>query len=98
MLDLRRTTAGLGSFGDGSSSKDTGLCEINLVLEGSLGGFLSFSGGRGMCVGPEIVNLGPLPGPTRPRCGLGKAPAGPRLICTDFQPGRPSLRPFREVF
>ncbi len=28
-------------------------------------------------VGPEIVDLGPLPGPTRPRGGLGKAPAGP---------------------
>ena len=49
-------------------------------------------------VGPEIVDFCPLPGPTRPRGGFGKAPAGrPRSICTDFQPGRPILKPFRET-
>jgi hypothetical protein len=38
-------------------------------------------------VGPEIVDVGPLPGPTRPPVGgLGKAPAGAPSICTDFQP------------
>ncbi len=30
-------------------------------------------------IGPEIVDFGPLPGPTRPRGGLGKAPAGAPL-------------------
>ncbi len=30
-------------------------------------------------VGPEIGDFGPLPGPTRPRRGLGKAPAGAPL-------------------
>ena len=32
--------------------------------------FLGYIGGRG----PEIVDLGPLPGPTRPRGGPGKGP------------------------
>jgi hypothetical protein len=30
-------------------------------------------------VGPELVDFGPLPGPTRPRGGLGRAPAGAPL-------------------
>ena len=30
-------------------------------------------------VGPKIIDFGPRPGPTRPRCGLGKAPAGAPL-------------------
>ena len=40
-------------------------------------GFSFFFSGRG--VGPDIVDLGPLPGPTRPRGGLKKAPAGAPL-------------------
>jgi hypothetical protein len=40
-------------------------------------GFLFFSGRVG--VGPETVDFGLLPGPTRPRGGLGKAPAGAPL-------------------
>ncbi len=35
----------------------------------------------------------PVSGPTRPPGGLGQG----RSICTDGQPGRPILKPFREV-
>jgi hypothetical protein len=38
--------------------------------------FLFFEGGG---VGPEIVDFGPHPGPTRSRGGLGKDPAGAPL-------------------
>ncbi len=34
--------------------------------------------------------------PAQPARG-GRPRQGPRWICTDFQPGRPILRPFREV-
>ncbi len=38
-----------------------------------------FSFSRGWGVGPEIVDFGPLPGPTQPRGALGKAPFGAPL-------------------
>jgi hypothetical protein len=44
-----------------------------------------------------MTDFGPLPGPT-PGGGPWERPwPGPRSICIDFQPGRPILRPFREV-
>ena len=59
--------------------------------------------GRNRCgtVCPGIVDFGSRPGPTRPRVGLGMAPAstwpGPCSICTHVQPGRPILKQSREV-
>ncbi len=41
-------------------------------------------GGGGGGGGPEIVDLWPLPGPTPPRVGLGKAPAGALLDLHEF--------------
>ncbi len=41
-------------------------------------GFLGFFG-EGGGIGPEIVDFGPLPGPTRSQGGLGNAPAGAPL-------------------
>ncbi len=56
-------------------------------------GFLLFG-----AVGPESLDLGRFPAKPGPGGGLGKARPGPRSIRTDLQPGRPFLRPFREVF
>ncbi len=48
-------------------------------------------------VGQEIIDLEPIPGPARPRGGLGKAPAGAPHDLYSFQPGRQILKPFRDV-
>ena len=60
--------------------------------------FNSFCFVGGVGVGSDIVDFGPLPGPTRP-LGVWERPRpGRRLICTDFQPGRPILRSLRWGF
>ncbi len=44
-------------------------------------------GGRGRGLGPEIVDFGPLPGPTRPRGRPGKGPGrGPARFAPIFSP------------
>ncbi len=57
--------------------------------------FRFFAGGGG---GSEIVDFGPLPGPTRPPGAWERPRTGPRSIRIDVQLGRPIPMPFREVF
>ncbi len=64
-------------FLDNSLEKGPLVENTHLNFNVVTGVFRFVSGRRG--VGPENLDFGPLPGPTRPRRGLGKAPAGALL-------------------